>query len=652
MTEVGCWMLAMRILWFRMFRKPPLVAPYYETDLNSLPLYNPNFPVMRNIFFAIVLLLCLPAIAQKKPTKPTDPLKGIEPLLEQVLKDRKGVGFAVAVVYKDSIVFAKGFGYRDLDKKLPVTPQTLFAIGSCTKAFTSSLIGILNKEGKVEYDKPVREYLPELEFYNKEMNLSVTLRDMMCHRTGLPRHDYSWYLFTTNSRDSLLHRIKFQEPTTPNRQNWQYNNFMFLGQGMVVEKITRKSWENNIKEAFFKPLGMKRSNFSVKDLEKSDDASLGYGVVKDSIIKKLDYYDINAMGPAGSINSSVKEMSQWVMIWIQGGKYKGVEILPAAYVAEAMSSQMVMRPGLPDKEIPDAHFSTYGFGWMMSSYRGHYRVEHGGNIDGFSASTCFFPSDSLGIIVLSNQNASGIPAIVRNIISDRWLKLNPIDWNKRANEAEEKGRKAAAEAKGKKEEDFTPGTKLSHEAKAYEGLFRHEGYGTVDIALRNDSLIMFTPNGDAWLRHHHYDVFKAYAIDTKEGIDTSAEAQTVLVQYQMDINGKINALSMGLEPSLKPLVFNSVPRPMALKEEDLKKFTGDYSFTPTNLAKFYTKGKSILYLFVEGQPEYELVPIGKNEFKLKAIEGYSCQFEEDAEGKIISVTFLQPNGKFKATKTK
>ncbi|MBL7751714.1 MAG: serine hydrolase [Chitinophagaceae bacterium] len=607
---------------------------------------------MRNILSVIALLFFLPAIAQKKSAKPTDPLKGIEPLLEQVLKDRKGVGFAVAVVYKDSIVYAKGFGYRDLDKKLPVTPQTLFAIGSCTKAFTSSLIGLLNKEGKVEYDKPVRDYLPELEFYNNEMNQSVTLRDMMCHRTGLPRHDYSWYLFKTNSRDSLLRRIKYQEPTTPIRQNWQYNNFMFLGQGMVVEKLTKKSWENNIKETFFKPLGMKRSNFSVKDLEKSDDASLGYGVVNDSIIKKLDYYDINAMGPAGSINSSVTEMAQWVMTWIQGGKYKGVEILPAAYVAEAMSSQMISRAGLPDKEIPDAHFSTYGFGWMMSSYRGHYRVEHGGNIDGFSASTCFFPSDSLGIIVLSNQNASGIPALVRNIISDRWLKLTPIDWNKRANDAEEKARKAAAEGKGKKDEDFTPGTKPSHELKAYEGLFRHEGYGTVDISLRNDSLIMFTPNGDAWMRHHHYDVFKAYAIDTKEGIDTSAEAQTVLVQYQMDINGKINSLSMGLEPSLKPLVFNSVPRPMSLTEEDLKKFTGEYAFTPTNLAKFYTKGKSILYLFVEGQPEYELIPNGKNEFKLKIIEGYSCKFEEDAEGKIISVTFLQPNGKFKATKTK
>lgn len=341
----------------------------------------------------------------------------------------------------------------------------MFAIGSCTKAFTSSLLGLLNKDNKLDYDKPARNYLPELKFFNDDLNNKVTVRDMMCHRTGLPRHDYSWYLFNTSSRDSLLQRIQYQEPTAAIRETWQYNNFMFLTQGMIAEKLTGQSWETNIKEKIFIPLGMKTSNLSIADLQKSNDAALGYTVYKDSVIKKLDYYNINAMGPAGSINSSVNEMSNWVMTWINGGKFNGKEVLPPAYTKEAMSSQMIMSAGLPDKEIPDAHIANYGFGWMIISYRGHYRVEHGGNIDGFSASTSIFPTDSIGIVVLSNQNASAIPGIVRNTIADRLLNLTPINWNARANEAQKKAKAAAKEAEKSVTINKKTGTSPSHDKK-------------------------------------------------------------------------------------------------------------------------------------------------------------------------------------------
>ena len=203
---------------------------------------------MKKLFFLLALLSMQFANAQKKSTRPADPLAGIDTLLERILKDRNAAGFAVAVIKKDKIIYAKGFGYRDYEKKIPVTPNTLFAIGSCTKAFTSSLLGLLNKENKLDYDKPAREYLPELQFFNNEMNNGVTVRDMMCHRTGLPRHDFSWYLFNSDSRDSLLQRIRYHEPTAPLRQTWQYNNFMFLAQGMIAEKLSGKSWEKNIKE--------------------------------------------------------------------------------------------------------------------------------------------------------------------------------------------------------------------------------------------------------------------------------------------------------------------------------------------------------------------------------------------------------------------
>ena len=606
---------------------------------------------MKSFLTILLVTFSFTVFAQKKVASPANPLAGIDITLERILKERKAAGFAVAVIEKNRIIYAKGFGYRDYEKKLPVTPNTLFAIGSCTKAFTSMLIGLLNKDGKLEYDKPAREYLPDLKFFNTELNNQVTVRDLMCHRTGLPRHDYSWYLFNTASRDSLLQRIQYMEPTAAIRQTWQYNNFMFLLQGMIAEKITGKSWEQNIKEKFFIPLGMTSSNLTIKDLEKSKEPALGYNLYKDSLIKKTDYYNINAMSPAGSINSSVNEMANWVITWINGGKLNGKEIFPVVYMKEAMSSQMIIGGALPEKEKPDIHFSNYGFGWFLASYRGHYRVEHGGNIDGFSASTCFFPSDSIAIIVLTNQNGSAIPSIVRNTIADRMLKEKPVDWLADRNAADAKAKAAAKEAEAKAESNKKKGTTPSHILKDYEGLFNHPGYGTMEIAVQKDSLFMLTPLGKSWLRHYHYDIFEILTIDKTNGIDTT-EKNPPKIQFGMNEAGDINTTTIDLQSGLKALEFARKPKRKEVTKEELKKYEGDYELSPGVIAKFYIKGEKTLYAFIEGQPEYELVPTDKNKFVLKALSGYSVQFEENEKGEIISASFIQPNGTFKASKKK
>lgn len=601
-------------------------------------------------FFSILFFTAYSAtlVAQKTAT-PANPLAGIDTIMERILKERKAAGFAVAVVEKNKVIYAKGFGYRDYENKLPVTPNTQFAIGSCSKAFTSLLIGLLNKEGKVEYDKPVREYLPDLKFFNTEMNNNITLRDMMCHRTGLPRHDYSWYLFNTDSRDSLMQRIQYMEPTVPLRQTWQYNNFMFMMQGVLVQKMSGKSWEQNIKEKIFSPLGMNNSNTSVAELKKTEEPALGYQLYKDSIIKKMDYYNINAMSPAGSINSSVNDMTKWVMAWIYSGKLNGKEIFPAAYMKEAMSSQMIISAALPEKEKPDIQFANYGFGWFMSSYRGHYRVEHGGNIDGFSASTCFFPTDSIGIIVLTNQNGSALTSIVRNIIADRLLKIKPIDWLADRKAADDKAKAAAKEAEGKLSGNKKPGTKPSHDLKDYEGLYNHPGYGTAEVTLQSDSLFMLTPGYKIWLRHYHYDVFEAFMVDKKTGIDTSDKTE-LKIRFDMNEAGEINSVFMELEAGLKPFEFTRKPKPREITKEELKKYEGEYELVPGKSARIYIKGEKTLYAFVEGQPEYELVPTDKNKFAIKILSGYNILFEENEKGEVTALSFIQPNGTFKAKK--
>lgn len=602
----------------------------------------------KNYLLLFTFLISMVAMAQKKST-PDNRLAGIDAQLQTILTDWKAAGFAVAVVEKNKVIYAKGFGFSDYEKKAPVTPNTLFAIGSCSKAFTCSLLGLLRNDQKLDFDKRPADYVPGLSFFNEDMNTTITVRDLMCHRTGLPRHDYSWYLFNTDSRDSLIQRIKYQEPTFGVRQRWQYNNFMFLAQGMIAEKITGDSWEKNITEKIFKPLNMMRSNLSIAELEKSTDIAKGYEVKNDKDIVGTDYYHIRGMAPAGSINSSVNDMSNWLMTWINGGKFNGKEILPAAYVSEAMSSQMVIGGALPTKEHPDIQFANYGYGWFLASYKGHYRVEHGGNIDGFSASTSFFPSDSVGVVVLVNQNGSTVPAVVRNTLVDRMLGLSRTDWSKELKDAAEKNKKQQQEEKSKSASSNKKGTRPSHALEEYEGSYSHPGYGSFRVAVKHDSLFATTPESKSWLRHNHYDVFQAFEVG-KTGIDTT-NASPVRFNFFTGNMGDIESATVsGMEQGLKPLVFTRTPTTRTITPEELKKYEGDYVIGEMVL-KIYVKTGETLYAFVQGQPEYELQFLGQHKFSFKTLPDFKMQFVESS-GAFDTVSVIQPNGTFKAVRRK
>lgn len=592
----------------------------------------------------ILLFMIITVFSQKKKPVADTRLAGIDAELQKVLETWKTPGFAVAVVEKNRIVYAKGFGYSDYENKIPVTPNTLFAIGSCSKAFTSSLLGILRSENKLDFDVSPRKYLPELTFFNAEMNSSIILKDLMSHRTGLPRHDFSWYLFPTDSKDSLVQRIQYQEPFTGVRQKWYYNNFMFLAQGAIAEKITSKSWEENVTQRIFKPLGMTRSNLSITDLQRQTDVAFGYQLEKETTIKKMDYYHIAGMSPAGSINSSVNEMSTWVMTWIYGGKNKGKELLPAAYVSEAMSSQMVVGAGLPDKDNPDIHMANYGYGWFLTSYKGHYRVEHGGNIDGFSASTSFFPSDSVGIVVLVNQNGSAVPSVVRNIISDRMLRVTPTDWNKELKARREKSLKEQKEAEKTKTSARVKGTKTSHIMQEFAGRYSHPGYGSFDLVVERDSLFAKFKLMKLWLRHYHYDVFESFEAK-KTGIDTTEASQT-LFNFASNDTGEVSKVGIKMEAALDPIEFKRTPIKIDVAKTTLELFVGEYELGGM-IAKVYLKGDKLLFLFVPGQPEYELVATTTHKFAIKTLEGFKVEFVEGQQG-ISEAVFYQPNGTFRA----
>jgi hypothetical protein len=370
-------------------------------------------------------------------------------------------------------------------------------------------------------------------------------------------------------------------------------------------------------------------------------------VIKDSVIHKTPYYDIAGMGPAGSINSTVMDMSQWLKVWINGGKLDTVEIIPASYITEAISSQMIMAPGTPTTEKPDIQFSNYGFAWMMASYKGHYRVEHGGNIDGFSASTSFFPTDSIGIVVLVNQNGSSVTSAVRNTITDRVLGLKYFDWNADMLKTKAKAKEKAKEAEKASTSNQVNNTKPSHALTEYAGVYSNEAYGKFEIIQKGDSLFAKLKNQNWWMEQFHYDIFRPY--DTEEGIDT-ADKSPVRFQFNTGLKGDIESASLfNFEPAIPtPIKFKRTNAAKEITTEDLKKYIGSFSLAGADI-KTYLK-ENILYVSVPGQPEYELVPVGNHKFDFKKVAGYAVNFELNDKGELLSLTFVQPNGNFKAAK--
>jgi hypothetical protein len=359
----------------------------------------------------------------------------------------------------------------------------------------------------------------------------------------------------------------------------------------------------------------------------------------------MDYMNIDPIGPAGSINSSAKDMANWMITWINGGKFNGKEVLPASYVAQARSAQMIMGGGPPSAELSDVFGASYGLGWMIQSYRGHYLVQHGGNIDGFSAITAFFPTDSIGIVVLANQNGSALPALVRNVIADKMLGLKYRDWSKIQKDAIEKSKAAASDKGNADSVNQKKNTKPSHALNDYTGAFGNEGYGTIQISLTNDTLWFEYNNskGKIYLKHYHYDIF---TIQSTEAGDDEPKSK---MKFVTDNKGEISALEIPFEPLVKDIVFNRLPPAIALTKSDLQMYTGDYELGGIT-AKVYIRGENTLMLLVPGQPDYELVPTKKHEFDLKIIKGYSVKFEVSDKNVATAVSFIQPNGVFKATR--
>ncbi len=606
-----------------------------------------NKTQLKRLLLALLMLTLLisPSLFAKKSRAIN--LKGFVGFVDNMRQEWKIPGCAIAIVKDGKIVFAKGFGYRDAEKKLAATEDTLFAIGSCTKAFTSTLLGILVDEGKLDWNTPVREYLPDFRLQDEVATRIMTPLDLLTHRSGLPRHDLLWY-GSGISREEIYKRLRYLEPTATLREKFQYNNLMYMTAGYMAGKIAGTTWEKLLKTKLIEPLAMKTTNLSVEDSQKTGNFSLPYGTTgkgKDKKVIAIPFRNIDNVGPAGSINSCVTEMANWLMMNLDKGKFGGKQIISGANLEIIHTPQIVS--GYPLSKREEFLYSSYALGWGITSYRGHPVVSHSGGIDGFISFTAFLPRDNAGVVILTNCHDGGTNfcnVVSRNVF-DRVTGKSLLPWAKRFRERAEKDKKEEAESAKKMAKERVEGTSLSHKITAYTGEFEHPAYGLLTISLdeTGGKLKAKLNDLDLKIEHYHYDIFDIF----QEIIDD----EKFKAFFLTDVKGNIGSVSIALQPGVKDIVFTRMPEKKMREKKFLQQFVGTYDLQGME-AVVTLKGNHTLVLTVTGQPPYELEPYKDTSFNIKNLQGFAIKFLLDAAGKVTALEARQPNGIFPAKKIK
>lgn len=592
---------------------------------------------MRRHAVVSIVLTAFASVAAAQP-----PFPDFDRYVTDAMALWKVPGLAVSVVRGDSIVFAKGYGVRTIGRPEPVDANTIFAIGSSSKAFTAAAVGMQVDAGEVGWDDPVTRHLPGFEAYDPYASQEMTLRDILSHRSGLARGDLLWYA-SDLSRDEIVRRVRFLEPSWSFRARFGYQNLMYLTAGEVVEAESGMSWDEFIRTRFFAPLGMSRSNTSVKALSGLDNVATPHAEVEDSV-RAIDWRDIDNIAPAGSINSSVIDMAQWVRLHLADGQYGGQRLLSSAVVSEMQKpNTIVPLEGISARLYPAANFQLYGMGWFLQDHRGRKLVQHGGNIDGMSAMVALLPSEDVGLVILTNMNGSALRDALMLRIMDAYVGVHDKDWSTDIHTAIQpllEQQRAAAE---RIEKARVEGTRPTHALDAYAGRYTDADslYGTVEITLENDALhVSRGPAFDADLEHWHYNTFRA----TWPGPTLGRS----FVTFTHDHEGKISELTLqGVGEFRREPDLVEAEDAVALDEAALRRFIGRYTADapPIDLAIEWLDGR--LHAVLPGQPAHAMAATAPTSFRLTGIPVEVTLDFEVADGNVTAVRLTQQGQTFR-----
>ncbi|MEO6588738.1 MAG: serine hydrolase [Pyrinomonadaceae bacterium] len=493
-----------------------------------------KFQSRANNFIFLVLLLFIgsvSAIAQNAP------LQGFDDYVNKAIKDWEVPGVAIVIVKDDKIILAKGYGVREIGKTDPVDADTIFAIGSSSKAFTSAALSMLVDEGKIKWNDPATKYLPNFQLYDSYASREVTVSDLLSHRVGLERGDRLWYA-TEYDRDEILRRIRFLKPSSSFRSKFGYQNVMFLAAGQIIPSVTGKSWDEFIRERIFVPLGMNSTGTSISDFKNVKDLAAPHARIGDKV-KPVAYRFIDNIGPAGSINSNVNDMAQWLRLNLDDGKFQDKQLISPLNIKEMQAPHTIIPlEGLYNSLYSEAHFLNYGMGWFLSDYRGRKMVEHGGAIDGMRGTVAMIPEEKIGVVILGNMNGSILPQLLANRVFDMYLAPGKEkDWSgellKVIKAAEARGRAARQKIEDARAKNTMPSLAPGN----YAGDYTDEMYGDVKISLADGKLkAKFGKYFNGILEHWHYDTFRVTWDDEVQG-------QT-FINFKLNSQGKVETMSI------------------------------------------------------------------------------------------------------------
>lgn len=483
---------------------------------------------------AVALCLAAPGGAAGQETEAEDIDETIE-----AIRDEFGVpGVALAIVRGDSVAHVRGYGIREVGRPEPVDAGTMFAIGSATKAFTATLLGMLVDEGRLAWDDRVVDRLSGFSLHDPATTAALTIRDLLAHRSGLPPANLMW-LTREVPPDTLLHRLRWLEPAAAFRSTLTYQNLLYLAAGRIAEKVTDRSWNELVAERILDPLGMTATVTSLDGVAGRPNVATPHAAVDDTITP-VPYRNIDHVGPAGSIHSNVADLARWLRFLLAGGTRGGERLIDAATLAETTTPQIVV-PADPVMRTfhPAARLQAYGMGWFVTDFHGRTLVAHGGGIDGMSALLAWVPEKSLGVAILTNLQTRS-PAWIFGLlygVLDPILGVDPTDWRTPAAALDAMLAQMLGSAAVP---DRVQGTKPSLPAARFAGTYTSRTLGKLRIEATEGGLTLEYGTLGGVLEHWHYDTFRIQWTDPA----WRATGGPGWITFRLDRAGNVESLEL------------------------------------------------------------------------------------------------------------
>ncbi len=433
----------------------------------------------------------------------------VDSIVKKALETWRVPGVAVAIVRNGEVIYLKGGGVRAWNADDPITPDTLFPIGSCTKAFTTTAMAILVDEGKMGWDDHVRKHLSYFHLSDPLADHDVRLRDLVCHRTGLASNDLLWYRAPW-SMEEMVRRAGMLPLDQPFRTRFQYQSTMFTAAGLAVASSADQPWQHFVQKRLFDPLGMMESCFTSTAAAKIADRAVGHRLNRLGRHEVVDYYPMEVPNPAGSIHSTARDLSKWLIFQLGDGRVGEKRIVSAANLAETHSPQTVIRlEGIERDMQPDTVQMSYGMGWVLQDYRGVGLCSHAGAIDGFRVHLTMIPERRIGIVLLNNLQNTRMNQALSNSLVDLLLDLPKKDWNAICGRAVLKAEAAAADKAREREARRKPDAAPSRPLTAYAGVYDNPAYGAASVTVEKGALVWAWNQFRTPLDHYQFDEFAA-----------------------------------------------------------------------------------------------------------------------------------------------